>query len=892
MTFPPHELFASDDEFYASLPLPQRHIRVLRLQALRRGEADTTPLTCKLVTVNLDNKRKAQRFTALSYTWDGAPSPAHTIRCGTRSLNISVNLHAALIAIRRLYGSINLWVDAICIDQKNGVEKQHQIPLMGEIYSLAVTVFVWLGSGTQSSDNAMDWISDASKLALGSFSNGSIRWNDVWDLLIQGFIRIHGKCSGLLTTSYLDYEIIIVLVVETLSSICRVSGLMPVAKDCFTQSKFVLTYTVRDSTFIRRLRKLQPTLPSSLKGLKKYNVDDFEDLLGRGWADRAWTYQELLLAKHPVIICGSKAISWDQLIRGLSFLKELMIVPSNYRKPLFWRFFDTFFGTQRAFLRNIKRIVMNENEYPLPGKIEAWMSLYYHWMHLVRLPSDPEDDSVRVQGIMPGRSLARGLSWSPWSDPNPQPLNRPSRTFGTYRDRNVRLLKILGAINLSVVSLGVFPAGLVMIGLLVFFYNPSAFASIFGKLFVILWISLTLWVYPLIFTTFYPLVTGIGPRTTESGLHNFRGILRALRTRISTDPKDRSYSLYGILEYQGATLATPESSMTTRQVYTDLLLDLLHWNNRSLLLLLDCCYSASSESPTWVPDWLVATKACWLSESYIYGHSIDECAPASLCHYKTRENKANLMIYGINPQNAHVTWILEPLQGNGRLNNLNNRTTETFKTNILLIKQWIYQIQRYARVPSIHTPFFQGVFETVEGKLTEHHVEQPGTQPIEALDNFSVWFSTMTEQEHTENGYSSSIHVSTIDEASELTPPAPAVFGSTESLEKNSVALEYHWKICQQIIGKRLLCLFKTAQGTYMGTGPLSMKVGDILVLISGLPVPLVLRECISATQTDKTTYKVIGPALVPGMMRGEMWPWTNSPQPPRTEELMRFELE
>jgi Heterokaryon incompatibility protein (HET) len=195
MAFPPHQVFASDEEFYASLPLPQRHIRVLRLQPLRRGEIDSTPLRCELETVNLDNKRKRRQFTALSYTWEGSASVEHSIRCGTRSLNISVNLHSALVALRRLYGRVTLWVDAICIDQKNGTEKEHQIPLMGEIYSLATKVFIWLGLGTKSSNTAMDWIYDASKLALGSFSNGRLHWNDIVDLLRQGYIRIHGKCT-------------------------------------------------------------------------------------------------------------------------------------------------------------------------------------------------------------------------------------------------------------------------------------------------------------------------------------------------------------------------------------------------------------------------------------------------------------------------------------------------------------------------------------------------------------------------------------------------------------------------------------------------------------------------------------------------------------------------
>jgi hypothetical protein len=40
---------------------------------------------------------------------------------------------------------IHLWIDAICIDQDNFLERGHQVKQMGEIYSAAKTVLVWLG---------------------------------------------------------------------------------------------------------------------------------------------------------------------------------------------------------------------------------------------------------------------------------------------------------------------------------------------------------------------------------------------------------------------------------------------------------------------------------------------------------------------------------------------------------------------------------------------------------------------------------------------------------------------------------------------------------------------------------------------------------------------------
>lgn len=42
-----------------------------------------------------------------------------------------------------------LWIDAICIDQNNGTEKEQQILAMNQIYQRARHVFVWLSPGKE-----------------------------------------------------------------------------------------------------------------------------------------------------------------------------------------------------------------------------------------------------------------------------------------------------------------------------------------------------------------------------------------------------------------------------------------------------------------------------------------------------------------------------------------------------------------------------------------------------------------------------------------------------------------------------------------------------------------------------------------------------------------------
>lgn len=59
-----------------------------------------------------------------------------------------MDLETALRALRNLpetAAGMHYWVDSLCIDQSNIVEKTHEVKRMGEIYKSARAVVVWLG---------------------------------------------------------------------------------------------------------------------------------------------------------------------------------------------------------------------------------------------------------------------------------------------------------------------------------------------------------------------------------------------------------------------------------------------------------------------------------------------------------------------------------------------------------------------------------------------------------------------------------------------------------------------------------------------------------------------------------------------------------------------------
>lgn len=115
-------------------------IRILKL-----SPASTTsdPLHCALVQISLDTS-PVHPFTALSYAWD-AQIVSQPIQCDGGVLLITANCVAAMRALRKTDETVTLWIDSICIDQSNLAEKSMQVALMGQIYSLASSVMVWLG---------------------------------------------------------------------------------------------------------------------------------------------------------------------------------------------------------------------------------------------------------------------------------------------------------------------------------------------------------------------------------------------------------------------------------------------------------------------------------------------------------------------------------------------------------------------------------------------------------------------------------------------------------------------------------------------------------------------------------------------------------------------------
>ncbi|KAK8172604.1 heterokaryon incompatibility protein-domain-containing protein [Phyllosticta citrichinensis] len=134
---------------YARLKEPDRPMRLFYLEEYHENTHKNPPnsasvqdnlqeesqISGHLKHISIDDHPK---YVALSYTWGSLETPFRIPVDGSY-LNITANLHAVLGVLAKLpqLQGRPLWIDAICINQRNEDVKNCQVPLMGKIYSEA-----------------------------------------------------------------------------------------------------------------------------------------------------------------------------------------------------------------------------------------------------------------------------------------------------------------------------------------------------------------------------------------------------------------------------------------------------------------------------------------------------------------------------------------------------------------------------------------------------------------------------------------------------------------------------------------------------------------------------------------------------------------------------------
>lgn len=140
---------------YQPLSVERHEIRIFLLQPSPIRESDIYG-NLKVISLSKDKTGRSplEPFEALSYTW-GTEQSCDKLTIDGIAMSMKSNLETFLRHRRWPDRVVPLWIDALCINQEDDEEKNHQIPIMNVIYAAAKDVTIWLGAADADSDLAM-----------------------------------------------------------------------------------------------------------------------------------------------------------------------------------------------------------------------------------------------------------------------------------------------------------------------------------------------------------------------------------------------------------------------------------------------------------------------------------------------------------------------------------------------------------------------------------------------------------------------------------------------------------------------------------------------------------------------------------------------------------------
>lgn len=153
-------------------------IRILKILPGKPDEEIICTLIPSFLATSNDrfsaSRSKAHNYLALSHWWGEAhEEPKNPITIfydvGARgdhllhhssTFYIRDSLNAALRRFRSPLEDVNMWIDAICIDQTNNTEKTAQVDRMHEVYMQAEKVCIWLAERDELGEETFSLMKD------------------------------------------------------------------------------------------------------------------------------------------------------------------------------------------------------------------------------------------------------------------------------------------------------------------------------------------------------------------------------------------------------------------------------------------------------------------------------------------------------------------------------------------------------------------------------------------------------------------------------------------------------------------------------------------------------------------------------------------------------------
>jgi hypothetical protein len=169
---------------YVSLDRQKKSLRLIRILGTKSPEGY---IQCEIRHALIDDS-----YICLSYVW-GDENYEHTVLLNNKPIKVRNNLHGFLARARRKERLLEdwLWIDALCIDQTNISERNHQVQQMGLIFSRANVVISWLGED----ENIAGYLLSGDEI-LGRDFIWSAYWYRAWITQEVALARKVVLCAG------------------------------------------------------------------------------------------------------------------------------------------------------------------------------------------------------------------------------------------------------------------------------------------------------------------------------------------------------------------------------------------------------------------------------------------------------------------------------------------------------------------------------------------------------------------------------------------------------------------------------------------------------------------------------------------------------------------------
>jgi hypothetical protein len=280
------------DYKYATLQHPDS----IRLLVLMPGEMDS-PIQTYLAEFRLQENPP---YEAVSYTWaneDGDCSVSSQIRCDNARLWVTKNCELALRYLRETDSERILWVDAICINQKDVNERGHQVGIMRDVYSKAARVLIWLGEESKDrgppSSHSGDSISSSSpEIVSGPPSSADSSCGE-----ISGHEERRDDYGETISVSeiFLDY-------LQKMAA--EIIQILKTGQD-----------STSSSLYQELISQIYEGWMADAPGAGSELWRGFTDIVNRRWWTRVWVVQEVVAAKSAFLICSKKCTNYHDFFR-------------------------------------------------------------------------------------------------------------------------------------------------------------------------------------------------------------------------------------------------------------------------------------------------------------------------------------------------------------------------------------------------------------------------------------------------------------------------------------------------------------------------------------------------------------------------------------------------